>query len=41
MKLELNPWRNYLKIIMKIHKEKLMNFEGLISMIPSIFVDTV
>ena len=27
--------RNYLKIIMKVHKEKLMNFDS------SIFVDTV
>ena len=43
MKLELNQLgraryfalRNYLKIIMKVHKEKLMNFDS------SIFVDTV
>ena len=41
-KLELNQLgrprhalRNYLKIIMKVHKEKLMNFDS------SIFVDTV
>ena len=33
--LYLNPSKNYLKIIMKVHKEKLMNFDS------SIFVDTV
>ena len=33
--------RNYLKIIMKVHKEKLNNFERIIAMMASIFVDTV
>ena len=32
---------NYLKIIMKVHKEKLNNFERIIAMMASIFVDTV
>ena len=33
--------RNYLKIIMKVHKAKLNNFKRIIAMMASIFVDTV
>ena len=32
---------NYLKIINLVHKEKLMTFERIITMISSTFVDTI